>query len=187
MSLNPIIPQGPFAQLKGHASWIMAFGVLLIILGLFALGSVLTATIATVFYVGVMMLFAGAAEIFVASQARSWSGFFMWLGVGALSALAGTMTLSNPILAAGILTLMLGISMTVAGIGRIYLAFHLKEGAPWAVMAFSGALTILVGAMILSQWPTSSVYTLGMFLGLDLLFVGFSWLNMGWALRRPAA
>jgi uncharacterized membrane protein HdeD (DUF308 family) len=38
--------------------------------------------------------------------------------------------------------------------------------------------------MILAQWPTSSLWVLGMFLGIDMLFAGSSWLAMGLALRR---
>jgi len=52
------------------------------------------------------------------------------------------------------------------------------------LIGLSGAITIFVALMILSQWPTSSLYTLGLFLGIDLIFVGFSWFNIGWTLRK---
>jgi uncharacterized membrane protein HdeD (DUF308 family) len=48
------------AALRAHAGWIVAFGIVLIIVAVLA--SVFAATIATVFYVGVMMLLAAVAE-----------------------------------------------------------------------------------------------------------------------------
>ena len=184
MSLPRPAPHGSVLILKTHASWLMAFGVLLIVLGLFALGSVMSATLATVFYVGILMLMAGLGEVFVAFQMRQWSGFFFWLILGLASTFAGFLTFNNPNLAAGVLTLFLGVSLAIAGVVRIYLSFHMRHGAPWGLMGLSGAITILVGMMILSQWPTSSLYTLGLFLGIDLIFVGFSWFNVGWTLRK---
>eukprot|EP01037_Dinobryon_pediforme_P006530 gene6530-6600_t len=184
MSTSLPAPHGSMLVLKTHASWLLAFGVLLIVLGMFALGSVMSATLATVFYVGILMLMAGVGEIFIAFQMRAWSGFFFWMILGLASTLAGFLTFNNPSLAAGILTLFLGISLAIAGVVRIYLAFHMRHGAPWGLMGLSGALTILVGLMILSQWPTSSLYTLGLFLGIDLIFVGVSWFNVGWTVRK---
>ena len=187
MSLSGTPHESTLQALRHHASWLMAFGVVLILLGILALASVLNATLATVFYVGLMMLIGGLAEIFIAFQARSWSRFAFWMAMGLFSAFAGLLTFSNPNLAAGILTLMLGISLIVSGILRIYLSFHLQARSPWGVMSISGALTMLVGLMILSQWPTSSLYALGLFLGIDLIFVGVSWVNVGWTLRRMEA
>src|SRR3974390_240464 len=48
-----------------HAKWgwIVALGVIYLITGFIALGSVLMATVASVFVVGVMMLIAGVAEV----------------------------------------------------------------------------------------------------------------------------
>ena len=42
--------------------------------------------------------------------------------------------------------------------------------------------------MIIAQWPASSFFVLGIFLGIDLIFIGSGWVTMGLALKnRPAA
>jgi uncharacterized membrane protein HdeD (DUF308 family) len=38
-----------------------------------------------------------------------------------------------------------------------------------------------------SHWPASSFYILGMLLGIDLIFIGGTWLAVGLALRRASA
>ena len=83
-------------------------------------------------------------------------------------------------------TLLLGAGLVASGIMRIILAFQLKDGAPWGWVAVSGLITLLVGVLILAQWPVSSLWVLGTFLGIDLLFAGVSWLVVGLALRRAA-
>jgi uncharacterized membrane protein HdeD (DUF308 family) len=177
------------AALRANAGWIIAFGIALIVFGMIALGNVVAATAAAVFYVGIMMLFGAAAEIILAFRAQTWGKFLFWAALGLLYAVAGVITINDWELAAGILTVMLGIVLVATGLVRIYLAFQMKEGTPWGWVAVSGLITTLLGLMILSRWPTSSAYTLGIFLGVDLLFAGVSWLSIGMALksRRPSA
>ena len=52
--------------------------------GCSALYSVVTATIASVFVVGIMMLIAGVAEVINAFQVKSWGKFFLWVVLGVL-------------------------------------------------------------------------------------------------------
>jgi uncharacterized membrane protein HdeD (DUF308 family) len=40
--------------------------------------------------------------------------------------------------------------------------------------------------MILARWPVSSLYILGLFLGIDLLVAGLSWIGIGLGLKRRA-
>ena len=62
-----------------HAKWgwIVALGVIYLITGFIALGSVLMATVASVFVVGVMMLIAGVAEVINAFQIKTWGKPFL--------------------------------------------------------------------------------------------------------------
>ena len=173
--------------LRGKWGWIVGLGVLFVIGGIVALGSVMLATVVTVTYVGFMMLFAGVVEIVGAFQMKSWSKFFVWIALGVLYALAGFFTLDNPLLVAGALTLLLGAAMVATGLVRIYLAFQMKEGSPWTWVVVSGVITAVVGLMILVHWPVSGLYVLGVFLGVDLIFAGWGWISVGLALRNHAA
>ena len=163
--------------------WIVALGVVYVIVGLVALGSIVTATAATVLLVGAMMVVAGIAEVFSAFQIRTWGKFTLWLLLGALYIFAGIITFQNPLLAAVLLTFMLGVALVISGAMRLIIAFAMKESTPWAWVALSGAITIILGLVILARWPVASVYVLGLFLGIDLVIAGASWIGIGLDLR----
>jgi uncharacterized membrane protein HdeD (DUF308 family) len=164
--------------------WIVALGVVFLIAGLIALGSVVMATVASVAVVGAMMLVSGIAEIVNAFGVKSWGKFVLWVVLGALYVAAGLLTFQNPLLAAGVLTLMVGVALIVSGFLRLFLAMQMSKGTPWGWVALSGVITLLVGGMILAKWPVSSLFVLGIFLGVDLVFAGVGWISMGLALKH---
>src|SRR5215467_12144487 len=169
--------------LRAKSGWIVALGVIYVIAGIIALGSVVMATVASVFVVGIMMLIAGVAEVINAFQVKTWGRFLFWLLLGVLYIVAGFTTFENPLLAAALLTLILGIALVVSGIMRIILAFSVQAGMPWIWIAASGVITLLLGLIILAHWPVSSLYVLGLFLGIDLVIAGVGWIGLGLGLR----
>lgn len=181
--LNPSA-SSDMAPLRAKWGWIVALGVVYLVAGLIALGSVVMATVASVFVVGVMMIVAGVAEIINAFQCKGWGKFVVWALLGVLYIIAGFMAFENPLLAAVILTLMLGAALVASGIVRIFLAFSMKRESPWIWVLVSSLITLLLGVLILARWPVSSVYTLGIFLGIDLAMAGAGWLGLGFALHR---
>jgi uncharacterized membrane protein HdeD (DUF308 family) len=172
--------------LRAKSGWIIALGVVYIIAGIIALGSVVLATVATVFVVGIMMVIAGVAEVINAFQIKTWGRFLLWLLLGALYIVAGFITFENPLLAAAILTLFLGIALIASGIMRIVLAFSMQAVMPWIWVLLSGVITLLLGLVIVAHWPVSSLYILGLFLGIDLVLAGASWIGIGLGLKRHA-
>ena len=94
--------------LRAKWGWIVALGVVFMIAGVVALGSVVAATETAVLVVGIMMLMGGFAEIIAAFNVKSWGKFAFWLLLGVLYVGAGIIAIMNPLLAAAYLTLMLG-------------------------------------------------------------------------------
>jgi uncharacterized membrane protein HdeD (DUF308 family) len=175
------------APLRAKWGWIVALGFVYLIAGFIALGSVVMATVVSVFIVGVMMIVAGIAEVFSAFQMKSWGKFLLWALLGVLYIFAGFVTFENPLLAAALLTLMLGISLVASGIVRIFLAFSMKREMPWLMVLLSAVITLLLGLLILAHWPVSSLYILGLFLGIDLVMAGAGWIALGFGMRRVQA
>jgi uncharacterized membrane protein HdeD (DUF308 family) len=171
--------------LRAKSGWIVALGVVYLIAGIVALGSVVAATVASVFVVGIMMLIAGVVEVISAFQVRTWGRFFFWLILGILYIVAGFIAFENPLLTAAWLTLFLGAALVASGIVRIFLGFNMRSGSPWVWVVISGLITLVLGVIILAHWPVSAVYTLGIFLGVDLVFAGASWIGLGLGLRNP--
>ena len=174
--------------LRPRWGWIVAFGIISLIAGLIALGSsTMFATATAVYIVGFMMLFEGATEIVAAFNAKEWSHRILWLLLGALYVFAGIICLQNPFAAATILTLLLGFALIIGGLVRIFLATRMRQGTPWGWVVFSGLISVLLGLIIVAHWPVSSFFVLGIFLGVDLIFIGSGWIAVGLALKRHHA
>jgi uncharacterized membrane protein HdeD (DUF308 family) len=179
-------PDGPGAAvrwLSGKWGAIVAFGALLIALGLAATIFALAATIATVVVNGVVFLVAGAAEIGIGMHSQGWCRFFLWVVGGLLYLLVGLVCIFNPTLASTALTLMLGAGLIAAGLVRLFLGFQLPPDHPRALVFLAAAVTILLGLIIVGHWPADSAFVLGILLGIDLIFHGAGWVSFGLGLR----
>jgi len=175
------------APLRAKWGWIVALGVVYVVAGFIALGSIVMATVASVFIVGIMMIIAGAAELINAFQIKTWGKFLVWALLGVLYIVAGFVTFENPLFAAVLLTLILGASLVASGVVRLFLAFNMKRETPWIWVALSAVITLLLGVLILARWPVNSVYILGLFLGIDLIMAGAGWIGLGLGLHRVPA
>ena len=168
-----------------RAKWgaLFAFGVLLMALGALSLAFAFLSTIAMVTMNGVLLLIAGAAEVGVGMHARSWGRFFFWVLGGLLYIAAGVFCIMEPVKASVILTLLIGAGLVAAGVVRAWLAFQLPASPQRSLVWLGAAVTFLLGLAIVTSWPLSSLYVLGTFLGIDLLFHGAGWASFALGLR----
>jgi len=184
--LPPKLAEG-LKVLRAKWGWIVALGVVFLIAGFIAVGSAVAATASAVMIIGIMMIMGGVAEIVAAFSVKGWGKFAVWMLLGLLYVGAGFIAIMNPFAAATILTLMLGAALVAGGVLRIFLAFSMKAaGKPWGWVIVSGLVTLLLGVMIIAQSPASSFFVLGIFLGIDLIFIGSAWISMGLALKQRA-
>jgi len=174
------------SALRRKWKWILALGIVFVATGMLALASVVTATFAGVFFVGIMMMFAGVAEVINAFQVKSWGSFLFWALLGVLYIVAGFAAFDNPLLVAKFLTLLLGVVLVTSGVIRLVLAFSVRPEFAWGWVAFSALITLLLGVIILAHWPWSSLFVIGMFLGIDLIFAGTGWIRIALGMRRIA-
>ena len=91
-------------EARSKWGWFVALGVLLLIFGGIAFGNLFIATVASVYFVGWLMLMAGAIEIIHAFGVKTWGRFFYWLLSGLLYAVAGFFAFYNPLLASTVFT-----------------------------------------------------------------------------------
>lgn len=167
-----------------HWGWFVAFGVLTIAAGAFALAYVGVATVASIAVIAISAIFAGVFEIVLGFGAKTWGKMFLVIALGALYVVAGLFMWNNPLLASALITLMLGVAFIVSGLMRVFLAFDaLTRPARW-MLVLSGVVTLGLGALVLAWWPGSSIVLLGALLGVDLVTTGAGWLSLGLALRR---
>ena len=168
---------------KKNAGWLIALGVVSIVVGFMAIGSPLVAGTSVAAVVGFLMLVAGLSQLVGSFRAGSFgSGALGFLG-GLLTSLAGLLMFLRPLFGLGALAILLGIYFFVDGFSEIALAFRVRPEKGWGWMLFSGVLAILLGILIFRQWPLSGALAMGMLVGIHLLFRGFSLVAIGMAAR----
>ncbi len=154
--------------------WFLALGIVQIIAGTSTVGFVLSATLASVVTLGVLLLIAGVAQTAAALLAHDWDGFFLFLLLGLLYGVAGFLTIEHPVLATESLSLILAVLFLLVGLFRI--AFALVDHLPsWGWVLFNGVVTVLLGVATWRLGPRSGVRLLSMLVGIELIVNGVTW------------
>jgi uncharacterized membrane protein HdeD (DUF308 family) len=139
-----------------HRQWgvFFALGLASIIVGILAISFAFIATMAKVVVFGVLLLIAGITEAVHAFLARNGRGFALHLLAAALYLLVGLFMLQYPLRAATVLTLLIAAYFFVGGLLRI--VFSLGADFPgWGWVLFNGAIDLVLGVLIWSEWPGS--------------------------------
>lgn len=164
-------------QLKENSGWYLILGIGLIIGGMLALYYSYVTTIVSVIYLGAALFVFGVFEALKSFKVNQWSSFFLHIFLAILFIVGGVFIIANPALNALTITLFLAIFFVVAGIARIL--FALTQDVPhkgWVLV--NGILTLLLGFLIWKQWPYSGLWVLGMFMGIDMIFTGITWIQL---------
>lgn len=158
--------------------WILAWGIALVILGMMAISASAFTTLISVIFLGGVLLAGGLVMLFNTFQ--YWlhkPGFVSNLLVALLYTVAGILLMFTPIASALSLTILMAIFFIVIGFFRLIYsaAFQLPS---WGWSFLSGLITLLLGILILAQLPASGFYVIGLFLGIDLLICGWTFIML---------
>jgi uncharacterized membrane protein HdeD (DUF308 family) len=163
--------------------WFLVLGIALVILGVIILGAPYLGTLASIFWFGCMLLAAAFVELISAFQSRGWGGFFLNLAEAVLFGMAGMFMLRHPAETSVLLTLMLAAYFLASGIFSI--AAGIAAPLPnrfWVIV--SGIVGVILGIMIWNDWPERSLFYIGLFVGIDLIFRGWAWIMFAFAAKR---
>ena len=166
---------GPFGieEVRAHRTWFLLLGAALIIIGTIAISGAELMTMVSVMFFGWLLMLAGLFEIVHGFARRAWSGFFINLMGGALYAVAGLLMVTHPGIAAVTLTLIIAMLLIVAGTFRIFVAFSTPmHHRGWLIL--NGVISLFLGFGIMSSWPISGLWVIGLFIGIDMIFDGWT-------------
>ena len=66
-------------------------------------------------------------------------------------------------------------------------AFSARQANGWVVLLVSGILSLVLAFLILRGWPESSMYVVGILIGINLLFTGVAMIALGSTLKNMKA
>jgi uncharacterized membrane protein HdeD (DUF308 family) len=170
-------------ELKRKWGWILALGIVLIILGTVAIGSAVTMTIFSVTLLGCLMIGGGVLQTIHAFACKRWSGFFIDLLAGLLYLVAGCMVIASPAEAAVALTWLIAMFLIFGGIFRIVVSLFVRY-QNWVLLLLHGVINLLLGIAILNKWPLSGMWVIGLFVGIDMIFNGLALAMLGLAAKN---
>ena len=169
-------------EIVQYWGWFLAFGIALLVLGFAAVARSVTATVATMIFFGWLLVLASGVEIAQAVLVGHWAGFFHHLLAAILFGVVGLLLVTRPIISAETLTLFMAMFFLIGGLFQIIASIAVALPG-WGWQVADGVITLILGALVLAQWPVSGLWAIGLFVGIDLIFYGCAWIALALGLR----
>src|SRR5688572_5134838 len=167
--------------------WLLALGILMIILGVLGLYMSVALTIVSVLLFGALLLVGGIAQLIQAFRASGWKSVALHIGIALIYVVGGALVLYDPVAASLALTILIGVMLLTAGMLRAVMAFQLRPIGGWGWVLFGGIVSVVLGVLILAQWPLSGLFAIGLFIAIELLVDGWSCVILALAAKSIAA
>ena len=172
-----------FRHLKHHWWWFLLLGILLVLGGTVALLFPVITNVAAMLVLGVTLMVSGIATIVAAFWAGKWSGLLLQLLVGILYVVVGMQITDTPVKAGLVMAIFIAGFFIVAGGFRIVAAL-VTRFPYWGWALLNGIITFLCGVVIYRHFPQCALWVVGLLVGLEMLFNGWTWITLAFAIRR---
>jgi len=173
------------------SSWwcFLLMGIFLMVCGTVALAFPIVTNVAAMMVLGVVLMVSGVVTIVTAFWTGKWSGLLLQLLVGILYLVVGMQIADTPVKAGVVMAVFIAGFFIVAGAFRAVAALVLRF-PHWGGTLLNGIVTLLCGVVIYRHFPECALWVVGLLVGLEMLFNGWTWIMLAMAvrsLRRPAA
>jgi uncharacterized membrane protein HdeD (DUF308 family) len=158
-------------------------GVGLLVVGAFAVGLPFAASLAAEVLIAVLLLFAGAIRGMHAYHTRGMKGTALNVAASMLYIIAGVVLVVFPITGLYALTLVLAAVFVLESVLGIMLAVMIKPGRGWGWTLAGSIVALALAVVIVGGFPATAVWTLGLLLGIDLIFGGVAYFATGVSLK----
>ncbi|MGW3659223.1 HdeD family acid-resistance protein [Streptomyces sp. NPDC005151] len=162
---------------------LVLLGALLVVAGLVGLVYTEVATLTSMLLFGWLLLIGGLVGLLHAIQSRGTDYFWLGVVVAALYMAAGVVVIRHPHGTAEALTMFAALLFLTGGVFRL-VGSVVVRGPQFGWTLLQGAFGLLLGLLVLFGWPHSSLYVLGLFFSLALLFDGLGLIAIGVGGRR---
>jgi uncharacterized membrane protein HdeD (DUF308 family) len=172
---------------RSSIGWSIGLSILMIVAGLAAIAFSPLAGIATEVLVAWLLVISAGFHFVLAWHTRQTRGLLWELLLGVVYAVAGIYLLLRPMAGLVALTLALAIYRFVESALEFALAFRLRPMAGSGWLLVDAIVTLLLAFMIWRTWPWSTVWAIGILVGVSMLFSGISRLMLALATRQMVA
>jgi uncharacterized membrane protein HdeD (DUF308 family) len=163
----------------------LLLGLALVVLGSFCIIDPFLPSLASVIFLGFVLMAAGITQIVSAFWAGKWSGMLIHMLIGLLYVVVGYMVVDAPVINMVLITKFIAIFLIVSGAFRIISALVVRfQDWGWALL--NGGVTLLLGIIINRQLPEAALWVIGLFIGIEMLFNGWAWVMLALGLRAVA-
>ena len=171
-----------------HNHWLsfLIEGLVLIALGLLAIIVPPIASLAVTIFLGWLFLIGGCIGLVMTAIGRHVPGFWWSIFSAVLALFAGGALLWSPVQGLISLTVVLIAFFALDGIASIMLAIEHRPHLPvrWSWLLASGVVDLVIAGIILLGLPSTAAWTLGLLVGIDLVFAGSSLAAISLAARK---
>jgi uncharacterized membrane protein HdeD (DUF308 family) len=175
-----------FGELQKNWGWLFFLGILFLVLGIVGLGRLFALTLASEFFFGILIIVGGIAQFLEALKCKGWKGVAFHVLIAVLYVVGGVFILRDPIAASIILTWVLAAVLICVGILRIVMAIQMRATGHWIVPLLGGIVSVVLGSVILAHWPFSGLFVIGLFVAVELIVNGWSYIFIALAARSAA-
>lgn len=170
-----------------HQAWLffLAQGLIVTLLGLAAIAAPVAASMVADIFVGWLFLASGAIGLFTVFRTKRAHGSF-WVGVASiLTLLAGALLLWRPVEGVLTLSVILAGFFIAEGVVQTVLALQYRSliTSGWVWLLLSGLCDFILAGFIISGWPDTGAWVLGLIVGINLVTSGISIVMVSFAVR----
>jgi uncharacterized membrane protein HdeD (DUF308 family) len=181
--VNMILDFRNNTNLQQKSPVFLMMGILLLVLGILAIAYAKWATVFTIELLGVFLILGGIVHLVNAFQGRGWKGISLSTLLGVLYFVMGVICIYKPLEAASGITLLLGAFFFIGGLYRMIssITARFQFAGLWFL---NGLIAFILGILIITEWPIGSLWIIGVFVGIDMILNGLSWIGISLALKK---
>ena len=176
-----------FGELKKNWAWMLSLGIVMVILGVIGLGMTVLFNEIVVMYFGFLLLFGSGVQLMQAFRAEAWKGRVWHVLIALVYIVGGIIAVTEPVIAGMTLALLIAWTLIVIGVLRLVMALQMRGAAGWLWTLLGGVLSVVLGVMIINEWPQSGLWVIGLFVAIEILFAGWSQIMIALAAKNHTA
>jgi uncharacterized membrane protein HdeD (DUF308 family) len=162
---------------------LIGLGILFIILGMIGVAGQVLFSLVSVNVLGIFLFAGGILQGAHAFKSTGWKSVGVQLIFAILYIGAAVYVWAFPIPALEAITLWLAAIFFLTGFLRLIAAFQHRHFGEWFWLALSAAISILMGVLIMNNFPSASLWLPGLLIAIELLLQGWTLLFLGIAAK----